>query len=143
MKRILSLAFMALLTMANVWAYQPKHSVAGMFPLEESGRDVYNFNLGWHYFRGDVPGAQAKDFDDASWEVVSVPHTVQLIPAEGSGSRNYQGKAWYRKHFVVDPSLKGKRVQVYFEAVMGRQRSISMATAFCNISVVIFHLPFA
>ncbi|MBO7231833.1 MAG: glycoside hydrolase family 2 [Bacteroidales bacterium] len=141
MRKIFSILVFSLVALSTLWAYQPKHSVAGMFPLEESGRDVYNFNLGWHYYRGDVPAAQTKDFDDTSWEVVSVPHTVQLIPAEGSGSRNYQGKAWYRKHFVVDPALQGKRVQIYFEAVMGK------ATLYLNGDSILQHfggyLPFA
>lgn len=39
--------------------------------------------------------------DDSS-EVVATPHTVALEPAEASGCRNYQGPAWYRKHFVQE-----------------------------------------
>ena len=78
-------------------------SVAGFFPLEGSGRQVYNFNPGWRFYRGDVKGAEAADFNDRDWEVVSTPHSVQLMPAEASGCRNYQGIAWYRKHFTVPP----------------------------------------
>lgn len=62
------------------------------------------------------PGAEAVNFDDRSWEVVSTPHTVELMPAEGSGCRNYQGPAWYRKHFVVPTATKGQRVLLHFEA---------------------------
>ena len=68
-------------------------SVAGLFPLENSGRLVWNFNAGWRFHLGDVTGAEAKDYNDKSWEVVSTPHTVQLMPAEASGCRNYQGIA--------------------------------------------------
>ncbi|MBO5685491.1 MAG: hypothetical protein J6R73_02770, partial [Alistipes sp.] len=53
-------------------------SVAGLFPLKESGRVVYDFNGGWRFFKGDVAGAEAVAFDDAAWEVVSTPHTVEL-----------------------------------------------------------------
>ena len=74
--------------------YRPETSVAGFIQLPGSGRQVYNFNPGWRFFRGDVRGAEAINFDDRSWNVVSTPHTVELMPAEGSGCRNYQGPAW-------------------------------------------------
>ena len=101
--------------------YRPETSVAGFIQLPGSGRQVYNFNPGWRFFRGDVRGAEAVNFDDRSWNVVSTPHTVELMPAEGSGCRNYQGPAWYRKHFVLPAETKGKRVVLHFEAAMGKQ----------------------
>ena len=96
-------------------------SVAGLFPLENSGRLVWNFNAGWRFHLGDVAGAEAKDFNDKSWEVVSTPHTVQLMPAEASGCRNYQGIAWYRKHFKLPAECEGRDVTLHFEAIMGKQ----------------------
>ena len=96
-------------------------SVAGFFPLENSGRLVWNFNAGWRFHLGDVAGAEAKGFDDKSWEVVSTPHTVQLMPAEASGCRNYQGIAWYRKHFKLPTACVGRDVTLHFEAIMGKQ----------------------
>ena len=96
-------------------------SVAGLFPLENSGRLVWNFNNGWRFHLGDVAGAEQKDFDDQSWEVVSTPHTVQLMPAEASGCRNYQGIAWYRKHFRLPKECQGREVTLHFEAIMGKQ----------------------
>ena len=96
-------------------------SIAGLFPLENSGRLVWNFNAGWRFYLGDVAGAEAKGFDDQSWEVVSTPHTVQLMPAEASGCRNYQGIAWYRKHFVLPKECEGRDVTLHFEAIMGKQ----------------------
>ena len=96
-------------------------SVAGLFPLDNSGRLVWNFNAGWRFHLGDVAGAEAKDFNDQSWEVVSTPHTVQLMPAEASGCRNYQGIAWYRKHFRLPKECAGRDVTLHFEAIMGKQ----------------------
>ena len=52
---------------------------------------------------------------------MSVPHTVELMPAEASGCRNYQGVAWYRKHFVIPQDMKGKEVSLHFEGAMGKQ----------------------
>ncbi len=122
MKRILLLT-VALLAgfFAAAENYLPETSVAGLFPLENSGRTVYNFNVGWRFHRGDTPDAYKADYNDSAWELVSTPHTVMLIPAEGSGSRNYQGIAWYRKHFTVPEDLAGKEIVLHFEAVMGKQ----------------------
>ena len=53
--------------------YRPETSVAGFIQLPGSGRQVYNFNPGWRFFRGDVRGAEAVNFDDRSWNVVSTP----------------------------------------------------------------------
>lgn len=107
--------------LSAVEPYRPKTSVAGFIQLSGSGRKVYNFNLGWRFFRGDIQGAEKLDFDDRSWEIVATPHSVQLMPAENSGCRNYQGPAWYRKRFVVPSETKNQRVLLHFEAVMGKQ----------------------
>ena len=97
------------------------HSVAGLFPLEGSGRVIYNFNQGWRFHRGDVKGAEAKSFNDGQWEVVCAPHTAMLVPSEASGCRNYQGIVWYRKHFTIPADMRNKEITLYFEAIMGRQ----------------------
>ena len=97
-------------------------SVAGLFPLEGSGRVVYDFNEGWRFLLGDAEGAASASYDDSAWPVVSAPHTVQLVPAEASGGRNYQGVCWYRKHFTVPADMAGKLVRVHFEAIMGKQQ---------------------
>lgn len=100
---------------------QTETSVAGFIPLKGSGRQVYNFNPGWRYHKGDAKGAEVIGFDDSRWEVISTPHTVELMPAEGSGCRNYQGAAWYRKKFVLPAETRGQQVAIHFEAAMGKQ----------------------
>lgn len=102
--------------------YRPETSIAGFVPLSESGRLVYDFNPGWRFYKGDIPGAEATNFDDSTWDVVSIPHSVALIPAEGSGGRNYQGPAWYRKRFVVPAEAGNRLVYLHFEAAMGKQK---------------------
>lgn len=118
----LILTLLPLLSFAQGVSSQQEVSVAGFIPLEGSGRMVYNFNPGWRFFRGDVKGAEKADFDDKTWEVVSTPHSVQLMPAEASGCRNYQGIAWYRKHFTVPAEMDGMEVLIHFEAIMGKQK---------------------
>lgn len=103
-------------------AYRPQVSVAGFIPLSGSGRDIYNFNPGWRYYKGDMERAETVELDDSDWEVVATPHSVELMPAEASGCRNYQGLVWYRKWFVIPAATRGKQVFIHFEAVMGKQK---------------------
>jgi beta-galactosidase len=119
---ILSLIFFAIFGIFSMYAaeYQPEFSVAGFYNFQNSGREVYNFNVGWRFNFGDQKNAETVNFDDSKWDVVSTPHTVKLMPAEASGSRNYQGIAWYRKHFTIPENLSGKLITVYLEAAMGR-----------------------
>ena len=98
-----------------------KTSVAGFYQMQGSGRIVYNFDQGWRFYLGDAKGADAKDYDDSQWTVVNVPHSVRLEPSEASGGRNYQGIAWYRKHFTMPADMAGKNVTLHFEAIMGKQ----------------------
>ncbi len=123
MKKITSLITLLLLVTGIIPAAAEvlQTSVAGLFQLSGSGRIVYNFNQGWRFHRGDAPGADAIAFNDKEWQVVCAPHTAQLVPSEASGGRNYQGVAWYRKHFTMPADMKGKDVTLYFEAIMGKQ----------------------
>jgi beta-galactosidase len=101
-------------------AATPKYSTAGFFPIEGSPRQVLNFNPGWRFHKGDLSAAETERLDDSAWGVVTLPHGLELNPENASGMRNYQGPAWYRKHFRVPASLHGKIVLLYFEAVMGK-----------------------
>lgn len=93
---------------------------AGFLDVPNSGRSVFNFNVGWRFIKTDVAGAHAKQFDDSNWEVVNCPHGLELITTEASGSNNYQGPAWYRKHFTAEKALDGKQLKLHFEGVMGK-----------------------
>ncbi|TAJ12776.1 glycoside hydrolase family 2 protein [Marinilabiliaceae bacterium JC017] len=98
----------------------PEFSAAGFFKLKDSGREIYDFNVGWRFLKQDHDQAYKADFDDSSWEIVNVPHGLEILSAEASGSVNYQGPAWYRKKFSVDKKMQGKKMFLYFEAIMGK-----------------------
>lgn len=100
---------------------QPKFSTAGFYRLPDTGRDVYSMNIAWRFHKGDIEGgAYSVSFDDSQWECVSLPHGIEYLPAEASGCINYQGVVWYRKHFTPEEGLKGKKLFLHFEAVMGK-----------------------
>ncbi|SDS23768.1 beta-galactosidase [Paenibacillaceae bacterium GAS479] len=97
----------------------PQYSTAGFYGIEGSPRQVFSFNPGWRFRKGDAVGAQNESFDDSDWEAAALPHGLEILGENASGMRNYQGVAWYRKRFNLPESMKDKRVVVYFEAVMG------------------------
>ena len=100
---------------------QERFSAAGFYSVPNSAREIKDFNPGWRFHRGDVSGkSDPLQLNDSNWELVNLPHTVELVPSEASGSRNYQGPAWYTKHFTVDAKYKGKRLSLYFESIMGK-----------------------
>jgi beta-galactosidase len=98
------------------------YSVAGFYQLDEAGRQVYNFNLGWRFHKGASEQSESNHFDDATWPLVNLPHSVELVATEASGSVNYQGEMTYRKHFKLKKDLRNKRVVVHFEAIMGKSK---------------------
>ncbi|MGF7032323.1 hypothetical protein J2T17_003246 [Paenibacillus mucilaginosus] len=89
----------------------------------ENGRVVYNFNLDWKFYQGDVTGAEAAAFDDFAWETVSAPHTYndvdsydEYITHDGEANL-YRGIAWYRKHFKLPAEQAGQKVFIEFEGI--------------------------
>ena len=119
-----------LLLWSLLWSVSPvtsspadlRFSVAGFYPLEGTGRSVYSMNPAWRFLKGDAKHAEAVDFDDTGWSLVSLPNGLELLPTEASGCINYQGPAWYRKHFTPETGLRGKRLFLHFEAIMGKSK---------------------
>lgn len=97
-------------------------STAGFHQTLEGKRQVYNFNPGWRFFKGDAKNAWQNNFDDSDWDIVDLPHGLELLPLNASGSMNYQGSAWYRKRFELGADCKGQKIFLYFEAIMGKSK---------------------
>jgi hypothetical protein len=100
-----------------------------------SRRISKDINLYWtfNYYpdeRADQQNIQDLGFDDSKWPEVAVPHSWQLYettgeehpfirnPAESDNDYWWKGWGWYRKHFTIDPSQKGKKIFVEFDGVM-------------------------
>lgn len=106
----------------NAENYQPKYSTAGFYALPNTGRTVSSMNLAWRFYKGAQVGAETIDFNDKNWELVSIPHGIELLPTEASGCVNYQGEVWYRKHFTPSNEWNGKQLFLHFEAIMGKSK---------------------
>lgn len=102
---------------ASAW---PAFSTAGFFAVPGSPREVFDFDPGWRFLKADAEGAEAPGFDDSSWQTANLPHGLEILGENASGMRNYQGPAWYRKHFQIPSQQPGARFVLYFEAVMGK-----------------------
>lgn len=118
-------------------------AVMALLPAVAAGdasRIVETLNFDWRFHAGDVAGAERPDYDDSSWQVVTVPHDFQIsqpwvAPEKGEkadnsdaasnvksrlSSRGFKemGIGWYRKTITPDASWKGRRVVLDFEGIM-------------------------
>jgi len=101
MKHTLKLFLLASLGLAAV------ASAAGL-------RHIENFNREWRFALGDTAGAQAPDFNDATWDHVGLPHSFST-PYFAATNSFYVGYGWYRKTFEVPATWQGKRLFLHFE----------------------------
>jgi len=94
-------------------------SVKGQqFNADTNPRITYNFNSDWKLKTGDFPTASHIDFDDSSWQSITLPHAFN----EDEAFRVHIDQLtdtiiWYRKHFRMPATDKGKKVFIEFEGV--------------------------
>jgi beta-galactosidase len=96
-------------------------------PPEKSERRV-RFNDDWRFLKGDAPGAEQPTFADSSWRQLTLPHDWAI---EGPFDKQYNpntgglpvsGTGWYRKHFKIPASERGRVVSVEFDGAMSNAR---------------------
>jgi len=75
-------------------------------------------NRKWRYSRTFVEGGHSKDFDDAKFDAVVIPHTNVPLPWHGFDEKTYEFVSLYRRRFKLPGEARGKRVFVDFEGVM-------------------------
>ena len=112
----------AILIFWSFIALSQDFSTAGFYQTDSEVRKAMNFNVGWRFIKKDVQGAEKVDYDDSNWAVVNLPHGLEILPLAASGGINYQGPAWYRKHFIADKKFEGKKVMLHFEGIMGKSK---------------------
>ena len=88
------------------------------------GRERLLMDFGWRFFKGDAPGAEMADFKDADWRKLDIPHDWSIEgpfgekePTGGQGGYVPAGVGWYRKHFRLPDSYKGKQITIEFDGV--------------------------
>ncbi|MFI5162988.1 MAG: beta-galactosidase GalB [Sphingobacteriales bacterium] len=90
----------------------------------QSPRTRADFDMGWHFHLGDIPGAQAPALKDAAWRTLNLPHDWSIEgkfskdnPATPEGGALPGGIGWYRKTFTVPAASKNKKVYIDFDGV--------------------------
>lgn len=81
-------------------------------------REYRSLNTEWKFYFNKMPddAVYRKDYDDAWWESVNVPHTLRIEPYDVLFP--VQGQCWYRKHLFIEEKLQGKKLFLEFEGAM-------------------------
>lgn len=83
-----------------------------------NAREKYNFNLQWLLHIGDVSGGEKANLPDKDWEIISLPRAFNEDEAFKVPIHELSDTiVWYRKHFKLPSSAKGKKVFIEFEGV--------------------------
>lgn len=81
-------------------------------------------DTGWKFIREDIPGAHQPDFDDSSWEEVTVPHDWAIrgpFIEDGDGNTGklpWKGVGWYRRSFTLPDATQGSRIYLVCDGIM-------------------------
>ncbi|MBD0831571.1 DUF4982 domain-containing protein [Aestuariibaculum sediminum] len=109
-------------------------------------RRVIDLKDGWKFSKGNIEKASQKDFDDTTWETVTVPHDwaiygpfdkeidKQTVAIEQNGEKTatektgrtgalpYIGDGWYRKAFKLSELNKNEKVLLTFDGAMSQPK---------------------
>ncbi|GHT27650.1 hypothetical protein AGMMS49574_00500 [Bacteroidia bacterium] len=88
-------------------------------------RETLSFNDNWKFsLTADSTEATAQQTDDSAWRTLNLPHDWSIeadfsrkYPATTGGGALPGGMGWYRKHFVLPASDKGKMVYIDFDGI--------------------------
>jgi beta-galactosidase len=82
------------------------------------------FTSDWRFFKGEAASAEAPEFNDSAWRALDLPHDWAI---EGPFDKKYEpntgglpisGTGWYRKHFMLPASAKGRHFSIEFDGAM-------------------------
>ncbi len=95
-------------------------------------RERLDLNFGWRFSADFKQEYIRPDFKDTAFRLVDLPHSIAEW-REGTFEADCQRISCYRKMFLLPPSMKGRRLILHFEGVMG------CAAAFVNGRPVCAH----
>ena len=120
--------------------------IAGSCGHKESGRVVKLLDEGWKFTRADNMGFAAADYNDASWQTVSIPHDWAIagpfdmdidsqkvkVTEDGekteklrtgrTGALPFIGTGWYRYELGTLTVDNGERYRLEFDGAMSRAK---------------------
>ena len=108
----------------------------GLLQAQNSPRSRESFNQNWKfvkYFNAanetvtadkEREGLQSPSINDSNWRSLDLPHDWAIegpfsdTLENNTGLLPWKGIGWYRKHFTLDESDKGKRIYIDFDGAM-------------------------
>jgi beta-galactosidase len=97
---------------------------AQRIPMQKLPRLELDFNNDWKFHLGDIKGAEAVDFKDQQWRIVTLPHDWSIEgnfsakhPAGNDGGALPGGTGWYRKTFHLSQELKNQHIYIDFGGI--------------------------
>lgn len=86
--------------------------------VSANNREKYNFNSQWQLKVGDFKGAEKSNYSDKDWKKITLPHAWNEDEAFKVNIRDMTDSiCWYRKHFRLPATAKGKKIFIEFEGV--------------------------
>ncbi|MBE6754102.1 MAG: hypothetical protein E7559_07125, partial [Ruminococcaceae bacterium] len=82
-------------------------------------REVLNLNFGWRFAPEFRQEYARNDFKDSAFRLVDIPHVMTDTPMNYVSETPFQRIACYRKMFMLPKSMRGKRLVLHFDGVMG------------------------
>lgn len=98
--------------------------LAGGLAHASSPGEPQAFDSGWLFARDAQPGAELPGFPDKDWQSVTLPHDWSIAgpfdPKYNArmGGLPVHGTGWYRKHFTIPASVRGKVVRLRFDGAI-------------------------
>src|SRR5262249_35035691 len=93
-------------------------------PLDLGNARRVSLDADWRFLKGEAEGAEQPAFDDHGWRTLDIPHDWAIEgPFDQSfnpdtGALPYAGVGWYRKHFTLGDSARGRHLEVLFDGAM-------------------------
>lgn len=86
--------------------------------LPKSNRTKYSFNQDWLLYVGDIENGESPTCKDADWKRITLPRAFNEDEAFKVAIDELSTSiVWYRKHFKLPSSAKGKKVFLEFEGI--------------------------
>jgi beta-galactosidase len=83
-----------------------------------------DFDNGWRFHLGDLPGSENPAANDADWRRLDLPHDWSIEgafskdnPATPDGGALPGGIGWYRKSFTLPISAEDKKIYIDFDGI--------------------------
>lgn len=107
-------------------------------------RERIKINQDWKFLLGDNSNSHSSSYRDDLWEVVCLPHTVQVSPTISSGNRNYQGICRYRKSLFIEKKAEKETLLLEFEAAMQVMElwvnDVQLSTHYCGFTTAVYDI---